>query len=105
MIIIVLNTECCTLFSVSLRRLTSAININFCHFFTLFRHHCGGGLPKNHLVSISHLSDGHTVIHLRFWITRFEETRIRLVQDDQSDQGLHCLPFGLHIFKTTFVRY
>ena len=26
------------------------------------------------------------------------QTQIRLVPEEQSDQGLHCLPFHLHLF-------
>ena len=34
-----------------------------------------------------------------FWTDRSEQTvqtQIRLLLEEQSDQGLHCLPFRLH---------
>ena len=37
---------------------------------------------------------------LSFWTNRPWQTvptQIRLVLEDQSDQGLHCLPFYLHL--------
>ena len=30
------------------------------------------------------------------------QTQIRLLLEEQSDQGLHCLPFRLHLFDTLF---
>ena len=36
---------------------------------------------------------------LSFWTDRpgqTVQTQIRLLLEEQSDQGLHCLPFGLH---------
>ena len=41
----------------------------------------------------------HTVMILSFRTDRSEQTvqtQIRLLQEEQSDQGLHCLPFRLH---------
>ena len=41
-----------------------------------------------------------TVMILSFWTDRSGQTvqiQIRLLlEEEQSDQGLHCLPFGLH---------
>ena len=40
-----------------------------------------------------------TVMILNFWRDRSEQTvqtQIRLLLEEQSDQGLHCLPFRLH---------
>ena len=47
------------------------------------------------------LSDYSTVILLSIGTDRFEQTmqtQIRLLQREQSDQGLHCLTFNLHLF-------
>ena len=32
----------------------------------------------------------------KFWTDRSEQTQIRLLLEEQSDQDLHCLPFRLH---------
>ena len=40
-----------------------------------------------------------TVMILSFWTDRpgqTVQTQIRLLQKEQSDQGLHCLPFRLY---------
>ena len=37
---------------------------------------------------------------LSIWADKFEQivqTLIRLLQKEQSDQGLHCLPFSFHL--------
>ena len=42
-----------------------------------------------------------TVMTLRFWTDRSGQTvqtQIRLLLEEQSDQGLHCLLFHLHHF-------
>ena len=42
-----------------------------------------------------------TVMILSFWTDRSEQTvqtQIRLLLEEQSDQGLHCLLFHLHHF-------
>ena len=42
-----------------------------------------------------------TVIILYFWTDRSgqtAQTQIRLLLEEQSDQGLHCLLFHLHLF-------
>ena len=41
----------------------------------------------------------NTVMILSFWTDRSGQTvqtQIRLLLEEQSDQGLHCLPFCLH---------
>ena len=43
----------------------------------------------------------HTVMILSFRTDRSRQTvqtQIRLLLEDQSDQGLHCLQFHLHLF-------
>ena len=43
-----------------------------------------------------------TVISLSFWTDmsgQTVQTQIRLLLEEQSDQGLHCLPCHLHIFE------
>ena len=45
-----------------------------------------------------------TVMILIFWTDRSEQTvqtQIRLLFYEQSDQGLHCLLFYLHVFENT----
>ena len=45
----------------------------------------------------------HTVMILSFRIDLSEQTvqtQIRLLLEEQSDQGLHCLPFCLHLLDT-----
>ena len=40
-----------------------------------------------------------TLMIIRFWTDRSGQTvqtQIRLLLEEQSDQGLHCLPFCLH---------
>ena len=48
-----------------------------------------------------------TVMISSFWTDRFGQpvqTQIRLLLEEQSDQGLHCLLFPLHLFdKIPFV--
>ena len=42
-----------------------------------------------------------TLMFLSFWTDRFwqtVQTQIRLLLEEQSDQGLHCLLFNLHLF-------
>ena len=42
----------------------------------------------------------YTVMFLRFWMDRsgqIVQTQIRLLLEEQSDQGLHCLQFSLHL--------
>ena len=42
-----------------------------------------------------------TVMILNFWTDRSGQTvqtQIRLLQEEQSDQGLHCLLYHLHLF-------
>ena len=42
-----------------------------------------------------------TVMLLGFWTSRSEQTeqtQISLLLEEQSDQGLHCLLFHLHLF-------
>ena len=44
-------------------------------------------------------SNNPIVMILSFWTDRSEQkvqTQIRLLLEEQSDQGLHCLPFHLH---------
>ena len=49
-----------------------------------------------------------TIIILSFWTDRFGQTvqtQIRLLLEEQSDQGLHCLLFHLHPLRFgVFVR-
>ena len=43
-----------------------------------------------------------TVMTLSFWTDRSVQTvqtQIRMVLEEQSDQGLHCLLFNLHLSK------
>ena len=42
-----------------------------------------------------------TVMSLNFWTDRSGQTvqtQMRLLPEEQSDQGLHCLLFHLHVF-------
>ena len=47
------------------------------------------------------ISSTHTVMILNFWTDRSGQTmqtQIRLLLEEQSDQGLHCLLFHFHVF-------
>ena len=49
--------------------------------------------------TVSKMNNQHIVIFLRFWTDRSGQTvqtQIRLLEE-QSDQGLHCLQFPLHL--------
>ena len=51
----------------------------------------------------SFLSTAHTVMILSFRTDRSEQTvqtQIRLLLEEQSDQGLHCLQFRLHLLDS-----
>ena len=48
----------------------------------------------------------HTVMILSFWTNRSGQTvqtQIRLILEEQSDQGLHCLSFHLHFCAKNFL--
>ena len=50
--------------------------------------------------TITFTIDKGTVIFLSFWTGRSGQTvqtQIRLLLEEQSDQGLHCLQFPLHL--------
>ena len=54
---------------------------------------------ENLAVKVSYLSV--TVMILSFqtdWSGQIVQTQIRLLLEEQSDQGLHCLLFHLHLF-------
>ena len=58
------------------------------------------GVKKNEdvFITISVIAV-NTVMILSFWTDRSGhtvQTQIRLLLEEQSDQGLHCLPFCLH---------
>ena len=47
----------------------------------------------------SHVNVANTVINLSFWTDmpgQTVQTQLRLLLEEQSDQGLHCLSFRLH---------
>ena len=49
-----------------------------------------------------------TVLTLSFWTDRSGQkvqTQIRLLLEEQSDQGLHCLLFHLHHFDKIPLRF
>ena len=53
------------------------------------------------LISINCVLQSSTVTILSFWTDRSGQTvqtQIRLLLEEQSDQGLHCLLFNLHLF-------
>ena len=55
----------------------------------------------HHTVFFSFYNDGNTVMTLSFGTQRpgqMVQTQIRLLLEEQSDQGLHCLLFHLHHF-------
>ena len=48
------------------------------------------------------IKKGYTVMILNFRTDRsgqIVQTQIRLLLEEQSDQGLHCLLFHLHVFN------
>ena len=48
------------------------------------------------------MSNGHTIMILSFWTGKSGQTlqtQIRLLQEEQSDLGLHCLQFRLHLLN------
>ena len=55
-------------------------------------------LQKTFIKVISFLCE-NTIMVLSFWTDmpgQTVQTQIRLLLEEQSDQGLHCLPFRLH---------
>ena len=59
------------------------------------------------MLFLSYLAENKlvTVMILSFRTDRSEQTvqtQIRLLLEEQSDQGLHCLPFHLHLLVTLF---
>ena len=54
---------------------------------------------KSRVIAVAFGDIGHTVLFLSFRTDRSGQTvqtQIRLLLEEQSDQGLHCLPFRLH---------
>ena len=53
------------------------------------------------IVQICFMPYTNTVMILNFWTDRSRQevqTKTRLLLEEQSDQGLHCLLFHLHVF-------
>ena len=58
-------------------------------------------LVKVFLLLYIHIARLHTVMTLSFLTDRSGQTvqtQIRLLLEEQSDQGLHCLLYHLHVF-------
>ena len=76
-------------------------NYDFCFLFALFSEVCKSFLPvivKNIQVHLA-----YTIIILNIGTDRSEQTvqtQIRLLLMEQSDQGLLCLLFCLHLLNT-----
>ena len=79
--------------SVDLHQATPESTVKTCHR----NHFCS---PR---VSSAYKCLLHTVMILSFRTGRSRQTvqtQIRLLLEEQSDQGLHCLPFHLHLLGT-----
>ena len=67
--------------------------------FVLFYHLAFKGINEARYMYIMIISFCHTVMILRFRTDmpgQTVQTQIRLLLKEQSDQGLHCLPFRQH---------
>ena len=67
----------------------------------VFRVKKEAGHGQHHCCSLLGLYDSYTVMTLSFRTDRSGQTvqtQIRLLLEEQSDQGLHCLLFHLHHF-------
>ena len=77
------------------------VHIYFCKVTYNYMYLANAKFRQNIVTRVKMFYFGYTVMILSFRKNRSEqtvETQIRLLLEEQSDQGLHCLLFHLHLF-------